>query len=226
MEYEHSNLWETQIDIVSRFLTMIGTIEQLECMIFAVRDRGDAGRDDMRIAVSTAEACLLPLTCEMYNLMRGAATIMELMRSDSGDADPQVSLFNALSLQFSEQQKAVRLCFNRVETMACVVDFVDLNSMKNLPVIEPMSAKRENGSTSGSQNVMDKPKSTAPVGVFFSKNVFSFSNSRQDSYIEEHEKDEEEEDEDDDNHSDFASFSGFPTSVDKFIIHTVNNGQL
>ena len=201
--------WEAQVNIVSRFLTMIGTLDQLQQMVLAILDQAKAGNDDVCVAEKTASACLLPLTCEIFSLVRGAAYVMEEMRNAIEGNDSRKSLFNALSLQFGEQREAVCVCFCRVETLPCVVDFIDLESMKALPQILPIEQivdETLNMDIFASEK-SSKVTSCAPLTAFLSKDYVSFEEARNHSHLSLfHEEEEEEEDE---NNQEYASFSGF-----------------
>ena len=132
---KHDREWEGEVNIVSRLLTMLSTIDQLQQM--AASEFGRVPSSASRDAVLTARPLLLPLVQEAWGVYSGLTTVLTNLRQriledpNHGGGD----VFEALTYQYFEQREALRVFLEGAQEEPEVTRFHTVPVMKSIPPV-------------------------------------------------------------------------------------------
>ena len=127
--------WEGEVNVVSRLLTMLSTIDQLQQMASGRfgKEKTQASRD----ASKTAKPLLLPLVQEAWSAYSGLTNVLGNLRQRILNDERQEGqdVFQALMYQYFEQREALREFLEKARKEPEVSKFHTVPIMKSIPPV-------------------------------------------------------------------------------------------
>ena len=127
--------WEGEVNVVSRLLTMLSSIDQLQQMATGKfgRERSQASKD----ASLTAKQLLLPLVQEAWSAYAGLTNVLGKLRQRILQDEKQEGqdVFQALMYQYFEQREALREFLEKAKKEPEVSKFHTVPVMKSIPPV-------------------------------------------------------------------------------------------